>query len=55
MEKPAVVPLKLDGNMDAQLTHLACSEPPDEGSKWTLRLLAGKLVEMEVVDSVSYM
>ena len=48
-------PPKLDGKMEAQLTLLACSEPPDGRSKWTLRLLADKLVEMEVVDSISHM
>jgi len=34
---------------------LACSEPPEGRSKWTLNLLADKLVEMEVVDSISNM
>ena len=48
-------PPKLDGKMEARLTLLACSEPPDGRSKWTLRLLADKLVEMEVVDSISHM
>jgi putative transposase len=48
-------PPKLDGKMEAQLTPLVCSEPLDGRSKWTLRLLADKLVEMEVVDSVSHM
>jgi len=48
-------PRKIDGKIEAQLTLLACSEPPDGRSKWTLRLLADKLVEMEVVDSISHM
>lgn len=48
-------PLKIDARIDAQLTLLACSEPPDGRSKWTVRLLADKLVEMEVVDSISHM
>ncbi len=47
-------PPKLDGKMEAQLTFLACSEPPDGKPKWTLRLLTDKLVEMEVADFVSY-
>jgi putative transposase len=46
---------KLDGKMEAQLTPLACSEPPGERSKWTLRLRADKLVEMKVVDSIFHM
>ncbi len=43
---------KLGGKMEAQLTLLAYSAPPDGSSKWTLRLLADKLVEMEIVDSI---
>jgi len=37
------------------LTLLACSEPPEGRSKWTVRLLTDRLVEMEVVDSISHM
>lgn len=48
-------PPKIDGRIEAQLTLIACSEPPDGRSKWTVRLLADKLVEMEVVDSISHM
>ncbi len=48
-------PSKLDGNVEAQLTLLARSESPDGKLKWTLMLLAGKLVEMVVVDSISHM
>jgi putative transposase len=48
-------PPKIDGRIEAQLTLLACSEPPDGRSKWTVRLLADKLVEMEVADSISHM
>ena len=48
-------PPKIDGRIEAELTLLACSEPPDGRSKWTVRLLADKLVEMEVVDSISHM
>jgi transposase len=48
-------PSKIDGRLEAQLTLLACSEPPDGRSKWTLRLLADKLIELEAVDSISHM
>ena len=48
-------PLKINGRIEVQLTLLACSEPPDGRSKWTVRLLADKLVEMEVVESISHM
>jgi putative transposase len=47
-------PTKIDGRIEAQLTLLACSEPPDGRSKWTLRLLADRLVELEAVDSISH-
>lgn len=45
---------KLDGEQQAQLVTLACSEPPAGRNRWTLRLLAEKLVELEVVDAVSH-
>lgn len=46
-------PPKLDGRAEAHLIKLACSEPPDGASRWTLSLLADKLVQLEVLDSVS--
>jgi putative transposase len=55
-EKPRRgAPPKIDGRVEAQLTLLACSEPPEGRSRWTIRLLADRLVEMEVVDSISHM
>lgn len=44
--------LKFDGAAEAQLTMLACSKPPDGYKSWTLQLLADRLVELKVVDSV---
>ncbi len=44
---------KLDGAQEAHLAALACSEPPAGAARWTLRLLADKLVELEVVDSIA--
>jgi DNA-binding transcriptional LysR family regulator len=44
---------KLDGQAEARLVALACSDPPLGRARWTLRLLADKLVELEVVDTVS--
>ncbi len=46
-------PRKLDGAAEAHLTLLACSEPPAGRSRWTLTLLADKLVELRLFDSVS--
>jgi transposase len=43
-----------DGAAEARLIALACSQPPVGRASWTLRLLAEKLVELEVVDSVSH-
>jgi transposase len=45
---------KLDGAQEARLVVLACSEPPAGQARWSLRLLADKLVELEVVDAVSH-
>jgi transposase len=45
---------KLDGEQEARLITLACSTPPEGRSRWTLRLLADVLVELEIVDCVSY-
>ena len=44
----------LDGEGEAWLAKLACSEAPDGRSRWTLRLLAERLVELEVVGSISH-
>jgi transposase len=45
-------PRKLDGAAEARLVALACSAPPEGRKSWTMRLLAEKLVELEVVDSI---
>jgi len=45
---------KLDGEAEARLVALACSEPPEGEARWSLRLLADKLVELEIVEDVSY-
>jgi len=44
---------KLDGDQEARLITLACSQAPEGRSRWTLQLLADKLVELKVVDSIS--
>jgi hypothetical protein len=45
---------KLDGEQEARLVAVACSTPPTGHKRWTLRLLADQLVELEVVETVSY-
>ncbi len=47
-------PPKIDGRVEAHLTKLACSEPPDGLVRWTLRLLADKLVELEIIEEISH-
>jgi predicted DNA-binding protein len=45
-------PSKFDGVAEARLIALSCSQPPEGRSRWSLRLLADKAVELEIVDSV---
>jgi hypothetical protein len=51
--RPAVTP-KLDGEKQARLAALACSKAPDGHARWSLRLLAERLVELEVVESIAH-
>ena len=44
---------KLDGDGEARLIAVACTEPPEGRDRWTLRMLADELVRLEVVDSIS--
>ena len=44
---------KFDGAAEAHLIAVACSQPPEGRSRWTLKLLADKAVELEIVDSVA--
>lgn len=45
---------KADGKLEAHIVALSCSEPPDGFSRWSLRLLADKVVELNYVDTISY-
>lgn len=45
-------PFKLDGRQEAHLIAVACSAPPEGHERWTLRLLADKAVELELVGSI---
>lgn len=47
-------PPKFSGKQQAKITALACSTPPEGRSRWTLRLLADKVVELELVDDISH-
>lgn len=50
--RPGATP-KITGEVEAQLTVLAYSQPPASKGRWTLQMLADKLVELQVVDSIS--
>lgn len=45
---------KSDGDIEAKLVTLCCSEPPKGFGKWSLRLLADKMVELKYVESISH-
>jgi hypothetical protein len=45
--------IKLTGEVEAHITRLACSNPPEGHTRWSLGLIAGKLVELQVVESIS--
>jgi len=47
-------PIKFDGNDRAEITALACSESKEGYSQWSLRLLADRAVELELVDQISH-
>ena len=52
-QTPPVAP-KLDGEQQARLTALACTPAPPGYARWTLRLLAERLVELEVVEAIAH-
>lgn len=47
-------PRRLDGEQEAHLIAMTCSEPPAGHARWSLRLLAERMVELEVVERVSH-
>lgn len=51
--RPGAKP-KIDGEVEAHLIALVCSDPPEGQARWTLRLLADKLVELELVETISH-
>ena len=53
LPRPGAKP-KVDGVVEAQLIALVCSDPPAGYARWTLRLLADRLVTLEVVESISH-
>ena len=51
--RPGAKP-KIDGEVEAHLIALVCSDPPEGQARWTLRLLADKLMELELVETISH-
>ncbi len=51
-ETPPVQPI-IDGETEARIVALACSEPPEGYTRWTLRLLENKVVELGIIERVS--
>ena len=51
--RPGKAP-KITGDIEAHLVTLACSSPPEGEARWTLRLLAGRLVELGLLDNLSH-
>lgn len=47
-------PKKFSGRQKARITAIACSDPPEGRSRWTLRLIADRVVELEMVDNISH-
>ena len=45
---------KTDGDFEAHLVAISCSEPPEGFARWSLRLLADKVVELNYIDSISH-
>ena len=53
-ETPPIAP-KINGEIEARIIAEACSAPPKGHSRWTLRLLSERVVQLELVDSISHM
>ena len=48
------MPKRPDGDFEANLVALSCSDPPEVLARWSLRLLADKVVELNYIDSISH-
>jgi transposase len=53
-ESKRIYPKKVDGDLEAKIVQLCCSEPPKGFSKWTLRMLADEIVVLGYVDKLSH-
>ena len=53
-KKNRIYDKKTDGDFEAHLVAISCSEPPEGFARWSLRLLADKVVELNYIDSISH-
>jgi len=53
-ESSRVYEKKVDGDLEAKIVQLCCSDPPEGFARWTLRLLADKVVELGYIDYLSH-
>ena len=47
------VPAKIDGRVEAEIIKIACSEPPEGHCRWSLELIKERVIELEILDSIS--
>ena len=47
-------PVRVDSRVEAQITLIACSDPPPGAARWTLHLIADRLVKLEAIESISH-
>ena len=47
-------PIQVDSRVEAKISMIACSEPPQGAARWTLHLIADQLVQLDVVDEISH-
>ena len=47
-------PIQVDSGVEAHISMIACSEPPEGAARWTLHLIADKLVKLEIIDTISH-
>ena len=50
---PALSDSKVTGEVEAMMVKIACSEVPADASRWTMQLIADRLIELEVLESIS--
>lgn len=52
-DSPPVIP-KITGDVEARIIAISCGTPPEGFDKWTVRLLADKVIELQIINSISY-